>query len=358
MRLYLLLHQLRVPFGYVGKFFIVAFVAIHLPLTAALLLLLRDRPADWTLLSVLLTATLVGTALSLLALRALLAPVRLSAGALRAYEVDEALPDLPVGLPDLAGRLMTTTQETLASLDTALTAARGARHEALEAVRRRERALAEVTHELRTPLNAVLGFAELLQMQPHGPLGHKLYADFVNDIADGGQHMLTLIEDVQRFAALREGRTALDTQPVDLAALGQRAARLLRAEAAGRDMDLQVQIPPGLRAMADPRSLLQILLNLLGNAVKYAGPGSRITLSAERTGRTVTVRVADTGPGLSPEELAIALEPFGRVQGTGERGTGLGLPLVRTLVELQEGEFALDSAPGRGTTARFTLPAA
>ncbi|MBP0494769.1 sensor histidine kinase [Pararoseomonas indoligenes] len=358
MRLYLLLHRLRVPFGYIGKFFIVAFVAIHLPLTAALILLLRDRPADWTLLTVLLAATLLGTVLSLLALRALLAPVRLSEGALRAYEADEALPDLPVGLPDLAGRLMTTTQETLASFDTALTAARGARQEAIEAVRRRERALAEVTHELRTSLNAVLGFAELLQMQPHGPLGHKLYAEFVNDIADGGQHMLTLIEDVQRFAALRDGPAALDLHPVDLAAFGQRAARLLRAEAAGRDMDLQIRIPHGLRVMADSRSLLQILLNLLGNAVKYAGRGRRVALAAERTGSTVTVRVVDTGPGLTPEDLAVALEPFGRVRGTGERGTGLGLPLVRTLVELQNGEFALESAPGRGTTARFTLRAA
>ncbi|MCR0982480.1 sensor histidine kinase [Roseomonas populi] len=358
MPLYFVLHRLRVPFGYLGKFFVVAFLAIHLPLVSALFLLLRDRPADWTLLGVLLAATLLGTILSLLGMRALLDPVRLSEVALRAYEADESLPDLPVGLPDMAGRLMTTAQETLASLDTALVAARGAQQEAMNAVRRRERALAEVTHELRTPLNAVLGFAELLQMQPHGPLGHKLYAEFVNDIAEGGQHMLALIEDVQRFAVLQEGRTAVDPRPVELAPVAERAARLLRAEAASRDIEVRIRVPPGLQALADSRSLLQILLNLVGNAVKYAGPGCRVAIAAERTEGLVTVRVADTGPGLTPEELTIALEPFGRVKGTGERGTGLGLPLVRALVELQGGQFTLESAPGRGTTARFTLPAA
>ena len=358
MRLYLLLDRLGVPFGYTGKFFLVAFVATHLPLIAALLLLLREGPADWTLLAVLLGATLLGTALSLLGTRALLSPVRRSTEALLGYAAQGALPALPVGHPDLAGRLLGATQATLAGLDTALTAAQGARQEALDAVRRRERALAEVTHELRTPLNAVLGFAELLQMQPHGPLGHQLYAEFVQDIAAGGQHMLALIEDVQRFAAVRDGTQSLDLQPVDLGALAQRASRLLRAEAASREMEVSVRVPPGLSVVADPRALLQVLLNLVGNAVKYAGRGREATIVAEVEGGTVAVRVADSGEGLSAQQLAVALEPFGRVPGTAEQGTGLGLPLVKALVELQGGRFALESAPGRGTVARFTLPAA
>ncbi|SHJ64875.1 Signal transduction histidine kinase [Roseomonas rosea] len=358
MRLYVFLDRLRAPFGYAGKFFIVAFVATHIPLISVLLLLLRDRPADWQLLAVLLGATLLGTGLALMGIRALLQPVRQTTEALQTYAREEALPALPVHHRDLAGRMMAATQETLAALDTALLAARGARQEALDSARRRERALAEVTHELRTPLNAVLGFAELLQMQPHGPLGHESYNAFANDIAEGGQHMLSLIEDVQHFAALREGKQQLERQRVELAPLAQRAARLLRAEAASREMTLDQRVPPGLVAMGDPRALLQILLNLLSNAVKYAGPGQLAEVTAFPEGGMIVVRVSDTGRGMTEAELTVALEPFGRVGGSAERGTGLGLPLVRALVELHGGTFVMESAPGRGTTSRFTLPLA
>ncbi|HEY8613500.1 MAG TPA: HAMP domain-containing sensor histidine kinase, partial [Roseomonas sp.] len=249
MRLYLFLDRLRLPCGYTGKFFLIASAAANLPLAAALFLILRERPVDWALLGVLLAATLAGTVLALLGTHALLAPVRQSAGALRAYADHETLPALPLGYRDLAGGLMTVTQETLAKLDTALAAARGARQEALESLQRRERALAEVTHELRTPLNAVLGFAELLQMQPHGPIGHQRYAEFANDIAEGGQHMLALIEDVQRFAALREGKQGIERQEVEVVALAQRAARLLRTEAAKRGIAISVDVPPGLTVL-------------------------------------------------------------------------------------------------------------
>lgn len=358
MNFYNLLSRMRLPFGYAGKFFLLSFLATHLPLLAALGVMLRDGEADWKLVGVLLGATLLGFAAALAGIRALLVPVRQSTEALTAFAATEALPALPIGMPDLAGRLMTATQETLTDLATALTAARGAQRDAVESVRRRERAMAEVTHELRTPLNAVLGFAELLQMQPHGPLGHRLYAEFVEDIAQGGQHMLALIEDVQRFTALREGKQTLDLLPVELATLAERAARLLRTEAAARGVDVSVRIPPGLTATADARSLLQVLLNLLGNAMKYAGRGACAAIVAEREGGEVTIRVSDDGPGMDAAQLRVAMEPFGRLGNTGERGTGLGLPIAHALVELQGGRFALESAPGRGTTARLTLPGA
>lgn len=358
MSLYLFMDRLRLPFGYAGKFFLVAFVATHLPLISAALLMFRDRPVDWPMLGILLLATLAGTVLALLCTRALLAPVRETTRALLAYAEEEALPDLPVHPRDLAGRLMRATQETLATLDTALTAARGARQEALDTARRRERALAEVTHELRTPLNAVLGFAELLQMQPHGPLGHARYAEFVSDITEGGQHMLSLIEDVQHFTALREGKQQLERQRVELASLARRATRLLRTESANRQMTLVDRTPPRLAVEADPRALLQVLLNLLGNSLKYAGAGQKVEISARADAGLVVISVADTGRGMTEAEMALALEPFGRVSGTGERGTGLGLPLVRALVELHGGRFTMTSAPSRGTTTHIALPAA
>ena len=358
MYLYSFLDRLRIPFGYAGKFFAVAFVATHVPLFAALLLLLRSRPADWELLAVLLGATLLGTGFALFGLRALLQPVRHTTEALQTYAREEILPELPLQHRDMAGQMMTATQETLTALDTALQAARGAQQEAVDSAHRRERALAEVTHELRTPLNAVLGFAELLQMQPHGPLGHQRYEEFANDIAEGGQHMLSLIEDVQHFAALREGKQQLERQPVDLRLLVQRAARLMRKEAARREMTIDQRVAPGLVAMADARALLQILLNLLSNAVKYAGPGELVEIVASPEDGMAVIRVSDTGRGMTEAELALALEPFGRVAGSHERGTGLGLPLVRALVELHGGTFIMTSTPGGGTTSRFSLPLA
>jgi len=358
MKFYRLLDRLRLPFGYVGKFFAVAFLATHLPLLAAILIMLHGGAADWSMIRGLLAATVAGFAAVLLGTHALLAPIRQSTEALRAFATTEVLPALPVDHKDLAGRLMSVTQDTLATLDTAITAARGAQKEAVETVRRRERAMAEVTHELRTPLNAVLGFAELLQLQPHGPLGHRRYAEFAEDIAQGGQHMLALIEDVQRFSAVREGRERLDLRAVELAALAERVVRLLRAEAAARQVTVTIRVPAGLSATADQRSLVQVLLNLLGNALKYAGQGRHVAIVAEEHGDGVVVRITDDGPGMDEAELRLAMEPFGRVPGTAEHGTGLGLPLVNALVELQGGEFALESAPGRGTTASFTLPAA
>ena len=357
MRLYLLLDRLGLPLGYGGKFFLVAFLATHLPLVAAILLLLREGRPDWTMIGVLLAATVSGLALAVLGIHALLAPVRESTRALGDFAEKGALPELPLGHADTAGRLMGVTQETLAALDTAMTAARGAQRDALEAAQRRERAMTEVTHELRTPLNAVLGFAELLQLQAHGPLGHRRYEEFAEDIAQGGQHMLALIEDVQRFSALRDGRGSLDLRPVEIAVPAQRAARLLRAEAAARGVEISLRVPPGLSAMADPQSLLQVLLNLVGNAAKYAGRGSHIAIEAAQEGTEVVLRVTDDGAGMDPAGLRLAMEPFGRLPGTGERGTGLGLPLASALVELQGGRFALESAPGQGTTARVSLPA-
>ena len=320
MGFYAFLDRLRLPGGYAGKFFLVAFVGVHVPLICGLAWALSDEAVNWPLLGVLLVATLGGTAMTFAGLHLLLTPVRAATTALEAYATGGALPLLPTRHRDLAGRLMAQTQETLGGLDTALTAARGGQRDAAEQMQRRLRAMADVTHELRSPLNAVLGFAELLQVQSHGPLGHPRYAEFAADIHASWQHMLALVEDVQRYATATGGKAALEVQPVDLRQAAERAARLLRLEEESRGVRIGVAVPSGLTVAADARALLQMLLNLIGTAVKYSGPGATVRVTAEEGSQGVTVAVSDNGAGMTPEDLRVALEPFGRRRARRERG--------------------------------------
>lgn len=360
LEFYRRLDRLPLLGGYSGKFFAIAFLGVHLPLIAGLVWLLWEGPVNWPLVGILVVATLVGTGLTLMGLHALLAPIRAATMALETYAKVGTLPRLPTRHPDLAGRLMAQTQNTLAELDSALTAARGGQQETMAQLERRVRAVAEVTHELRSPLTAVLGFAELLQMQSHGPLGHPLYSEFASDIEASGRHMLGLVEGIQRYASATGGRASLDLRPVPLQEAVERAVRLLRLEER-RGVRIEVAVPKGLVAAADARALLQMLLNLLSNAVKYAGRGAVVRVSAAPVGDHLAVTVADSGAGMTGEELLVALEPYGRATrgaAKGEEGTGLGLPLTKALTELHGGSFAIESAPGRGTTVRFTLPRA
>lgn len=355
MRLYRFLDRLRLPGGYPGKFFALGFVAVHLPLLAALGVAALRGQVDWVMTSAVLLATLLGTAAALWGMHALLAPVRRAQEALAGYAATGTLPSLPVTHRDAAGRLMAGTQDALAALDAALAAVHA---ETAAADAGRERALAEVTHELRTPLVVVLGYAELLEAERHGPLGHPRYASFAAEIAEGGRHMLGLIEDLQRFARVRAGKEVLELRPLPLAPLLERAAGLLHGEAerAGQRLELAVVGAPA--AQGDARALMQVLLNLLGNAVRYAGPGARLRLSAALEGNEAVLRVEDDGPGMDEAARRDALAPFGRAGRRGGDGSGLGLPLVAALVALHGGRFALDSAPGSGTVATVALPAA
>ena len=170
--------------------------------------------------------------------------------------------------------------------------------------------------------------------------------------------MLGLIEDLQRFARVRAGKEVLELRPLPLAPLLERAAGLLHGEAerAGQRLELAVAGTPA--AQGDARALMQVLLNLLGNAVRYAGPGARLRLSAALEGNEAVLRVEDDGPGMDEAARRDALAPFGRAGRRGGDGSGLGLPLVAALVALHGGRFTLDSAPGSGTVATVALPAA
>jgi signal transduction histidine kinase len=220
--------------------------------------------------------------------------------------------------------------------------------------------LATMSHELRTPLNAIIGFAEFVGTGLCGPLTDK-QRTYIGDIHHAGTHLLALVNDVLDLSRVDARDLALDEDVVDLgeSVVGAIAMVALRAEEGGIALRSTVAADLPL-ARADPRRLRQVLLNLLSNALKFTPKGGTITLTADRRGADIALAVADTGIGMAPEHISIALARFGQVDSRLARryeGTGLGLPLVKRLVELHGGTLAIDSALGRGTTVTVLLPA-
>jgi len=225
-------------------------------------------------------------------------------------------------------------------------------------VDRRRVFLASLSHELRSPLNVILGFSEALIGGLHGALtlGQR---DYLTDIYRSGTLMLGLVNDLLDGAAIEAGSLRLEMGAVDLASLISEATAMIRHQAEANGASVVTRIdPPSLRLWADRRRLLQILLNLGTNAVKYAGPGSRIEMTAQLTpNQSCRIEVSDNGPGMSPEEIALALTPFGRGNDSrGIEGTGLGLPLAAGLCALHDGTLTLHSRPGQGTRVEILLP--
>lgn len=220
--------------------------------------------------------------------------------------------------------------------------------------------LTTMSHELRTPLNAIIGFSELLQSQLFGPLGDARYLDYVEDVLSSGRHLLSLVNDVLDFSKIDAGALDLHLESVDAGAVLAGALRMVEAKALHAGVRLEPAIAADLpRLPADERRLRQIALNLLSNAVKFTGRNGKVRLAAEAVGGSLVIEVADTGIGMAPEHIPVALERFGQVDSTLERkyeGTGLGLPLTKKLVELHGGRMELDSQLGVGTKVTVTLP--
>ncbi|WP_341704715.1 ATP-binding protein [Ferrovibrio sp.] len=221
--------------------------------------------------------------------------------------------------------------------------------------------IANMSHELRTPLNAIIGFAEVMRAAPYGPL-EAHYSDYVQDIESSGRHLLALINDILDLSKIEAGRMELREEAVDLDALVESCFSLLRSRAAQGGLDLVSRLPPGLPEFwLDPLKIKQVLLNLLSNAVKFTPAGGQVTTMAEQgADGDWMLTIADSGIGMSPEQIAVAIQPFGQIDNRLSRnhaGTGLGLPLARRLVELHGGELDLHSVPGQGTQVSIRLPA-
>ena len=224
--------------------------------------------------------------------------------------------------------------------------------------------LANMSHELRTPLNAINGFSEIMAAEMFGPLGDARYKGYAGDILKSGQHLLSLINDILDMAKIEAGKMTLHYEPVSLKEICDDAVRLMRGKVqeAGLSIALRADDLPDIEA--DYRGVKQVLLNLISNAVKFTPEGGSITLALSPfvgEGGEDRVRVActDTGIGIAPEDLVRLARPFEQVEGQHSKttqGTGLGLALTKSLIEMHGGRLAMESEPGQGTTVSFDLP--
>ncbi len=245
--------------------------------------------------------------------------------------------------------------------------AHAAERRALEANRAKSLFLSTMSHELRTPLNAIIGFASILLQRLEGSLEPR-HATFLGHIHASGLHLLGLINDLLDLAKIEAGRMELALEDVDLRQVAEGVCRLIQGVSDKRQIGVDLELAPDLPELrADPVRLKQILFNLLSNAVKFSPDGARVTVAAGRLDAaasplqvdSVRVDVVDRGIGIAPEHHRLIFEEFRQVDsGSGRRfeGTGLGLPLVKSLVVLHGGTVTVDSELGRGSTFTVILP--
>jgi two-component system, cell cycle sensor histidine kinase PleC len=236
-----------------------------------------------------------------------------------------------------------------------------ARRRAESANLAKSRFLATMSHELRTPLNAILGFSEVMKGELFGPHGVSAYKEYSSDIHASGQHLLMLINEILDLSRVEAGRYELKEEPVSLPEVVEECRRLLSMRAKSRNLVITEALDSGLpRIWADERAVRQVTLNLLTNAIKFTPQGGSIVVKVGWTssgGQYVSIR--DTGPGIPSDEIPIVLSSFGRgslAHKNAEEGTGLGLPIVKGLVEMHGGHFRLTSEIRQGTEAVVIFP--
>jgi len=239
---------------------------------------------------------------------------------------------------------------------------RTARDEAERANRAKTAFLVTMSHELRTPLNAVIGFSEIMKGELLGPVGRPEYREYSRDIHESGQHLLSLINDLLDLAKIESGKDDLVEEWIDVPSLIRSTASLARGRAARAGVEIEISFDDELPMLrADERKLKQILTNLLINAVKFTENGGSISVKCwARSESGFVIQVVDTGIGIAPEDIHLALSQFGQIDNQLSRknkGTGLGLPLAKAITEQHGGSLDLQSEPGKGTTVTVRLPA-
>ncbi len=281
----------------------------------------------------------------------------LPSGAFRTVEILRfTVPD-PKGGKGIAGLVFDTTAHTLDMYD--LTESKRV---AEIANRSKSEFLANMSHELRTPLNAVIGFSEIIKNQLLGPVGQDRYVEYGNDIHVSATHLLGLINDILDLSKIEAGREDLAEETVQLPSLINSAVTMVKSRAHESGVALTTSIidnPPTL--IVDRRKMMQILVNLMTNAIKFTPKGGRVELRAVNDDGDggLKLQVADTGVGIAEEDIPRALAPFTQLDrqlSRKQEGTGLGLPLTKRMVEMHDGTLAVVSALGEGTTITVRLP--
>jgi signal transduction histidine kinase len=219
--------------------------------------------------------------------------------------------------------------------------------------------LANMSHELRTPLNAIIGFSQVLRDEMVGSVNPK-QAEYLDDIISSGNHLLSLINDVLDLSKVEAGQVELEVHPFSLREALERGVVMVRERATEDGVRVAFAADPEVDVVeGDERRIKQVIFNLISNAVKFTPAGGEVGVSATRVNGEVRVSVADTGPGIAPEDWDRIFEEFQQSEtGVGQReGTGLGLALSKRFVELHGGRIWLESELGRGSTFTFALPA-
>lgn len=237
---------------------------------------------------------------------------------------------------------------------------REATESAIDANRAKSQFLATMSHEFRTPLNAILGFSQLLGNEIFGPLGDKRYKGYADNIRDSGELMLALVNDVLDISTIEAGKRLLVLEPVDLGDVIEDCVRTFATMAEEKaitvKVDLANDIPP---LTADRRAVVQVVLNLVSNAIKFTDPAGHVTVGVTSSSDTLALSVEDTGIGIPEGALKTVTEPFTRSHSNphlSQTGTGLGLSIVKSLTEAHGGTLTINSTPGKGTLVTVRLP--
>lgn len=239
--------------------------------------------------------------------------------------------------------------------------ARHERNRAIEADKVKSEFLANMSHELRTPLNAIIGFAEVMQLELLGKLGNDRYRSYVEDIRRCATTLVDLIQDILDLSKVEAGKYELQKESVDLSDLARSSLRMVQHQADTNGIALSFEAPANLpRLHCDPKAVQQIMLNLLSNAIKFTQSGGRVSMQMRPSENvSMVIAVADDGIGMSKSEIQVALAPFGQVANVMTKrhpGTGLGLPLAKSLAELHGGRMEIESEANVGTRVTITLP--
>ena len=256
----------------------------------------------------------------------------------------------------------TEKDDLIAELEVAKSVSDEARRRAEESNLAKSRFLASMSHELRTPLNAILGFSEVMAGEVLGPMENPSYKEYVGDIHRSGQHLLNLINEILDLSRIEAGRYELNEEALALAFVIDDCTHMMNLRAKAKGQSIRTFVDESLpRIWADERAIRQVVLNVLSNAIKFTPQGGEIQVKVGWTssgGQYVAVK--DNGPGIPEEEIPVVMSSFGRgtwAIKTAEQGSGLGLPIVKGLVDLHGGGFQLRSKPREGTEVIVTLPA-